>query len=168
MIRDRELTQLQNYARGLGIKVTWRKSKLNSPGATWSQSATGPEIEMFVHPGQSKKQQILNFLHELAHNLAYVYNGRQDKQSLLDALTKENNNETMTKAERKLIYECEKADAQYRLIIANELGLKLSPKVIQEDIDLDCYIYRYFYLYGTYPTYKKIKAKRKELKNGHD
>lgn len=166
-IRDKELRQLEFYAKGLGIKVTWRKSKWNSPGATWSQSASGPEIEMFVHPGQSKKQQVLNYLHELSHHVAFVYNGREDKAELLDALHKENEGHEMTKAERKLIYECEKADARYRLIIAHELGLKISTKDIQLDIDLDCYIYKYFYLHGHYPTYKKIKAKKRKLKSGN-
>ena len=71
----------------------------------------------------------------------------------------------MTKKQRKIVYEMEKKDATYRLEIAHELDLKISKEKIQDDIDLDNEVYKYYYLNNKFPTSKELHQIIKGLNN---
>jgi len=71
----------------------------------------------------------------------------------------------MTKKQRKIVYDMEKADSSYRLEIAHELDLKISKEKIQDDIDLDNAVYKYYYLNNKFPTSKQLYQIIKGLKN---
>ena len=77
-IRDNELARIVKYAQGLGIKVVWKQHVPGqNTGATWSEDVNGTEIEMYMWPDKSKTKTILDFIHELAHHMAWVESGRK-------------------------------------------------------------------------------------------
>lgn len=162
-IRDDEIKRLIQYAKSLGLTVAWKEHKRGDPGATWLQTDNVPVgIEMFVYKGQSKISIILTLLHELAHHLEFVYNGRKDSPELIEALYQADNKHTVvSKAQRKLIFETEKAACPYRELIANELGLKIPMYKLKADIDLDIWIYKHYYLTGKLPTNNEIALQKR-------
>lgn len=161
-IRDEEIKRLTQYAKSLGLTVTWKQHQRGDPGATWIQVDGKPVgIEMFTWPGQSKTLLILNLLHELAHHLEFVYRGRTDPADLLDALYMQEAGENISKAQRKLIYETEKAACPYRELIANEIGLKIPMYKLKADIDIDTWFYKHYYLTGKYATTDELELQKR-------
>lgn len=161
-IRDDEIKRLTQYARSLGLTVTWKPYKRGDPGATWIQANGKPVgIEVFTWSGQTKTRLILNLLHELAHHLEFVYRGRKDPAELLEALYLQDAGEDISKVQRKLIYETEKAACPYRELVANELGLKIPMYKLKADIDIDIWFYKHYYLTGKYPTTNELELQQR-------
>lgn len=165
-IRDQEIQKLQSYAEGLGLQVQWRKHRRGDPGAAWITD--GSVLIMYTWPGKSKKRIVLDFLHELAHHMAWVYNNRQEDSATDEALDKESSRKPgdppIDKTYRKLIYVAERDDAEYRNAIAHEVGIKLDKKVLELDKKLDIAIYLYYYRTGEMPTQSFIERKKNKLK----
>jgi len=161
-IRDKEIERLQKYAESLGLKVSWKRRVRGGVGAVWELDGEKVALILYQYPSQSKTSIILNFLHELAHHLAYVNQGRELSKSVSKAFSKRD--EELTENERRIVYETEKEDAAYRPIIAHELNIKLPIEKIKADIELDEWIYYRFYKDAKDPTQQEIREKRKELK----
>lgn len=170
MIRDEEIKRLEQYAKGLGLKVEYRRSKPGHGVGAEVVSIDGISVilVLYMWPGISKKLIVLNFLHELGHHLSWIYKNRKDDPKLLKALVAEDERKPgdspIPKRMRKLIYEMEKQDAEYRMFVAHEVGVKLSAEVIREDIELDVWFYHEYYVRGDYPSQLEVLAKRKEIK----
>lgn len=167
-IRDRELQQLENYANGLGIKVTYKKRGPEYKSqAEWT--VDGKEIILYISPHDSKTTTILNFLHELGHHMDHVYKNRQRDKKLERALTLEASRDPKSppikKSLRKMIYEDELDATKYRLQIAHEIGIKLPEYLITIDIELDKWVYYEYYINGDIPGFLETRAKKKELIN---
>ena len=161
-IRDEEIKRLIQYAKSLGLSVAWKDYKRGDPGATWLQADNKPVgIEVYVYKGQPKISIIMVLLHELAHHLEFIYNGRKDSPELVEALYMADAEENLSKAQRKLIYETEKAACPYREMIANELSLKIPMYKLKADIDLDIWIYKHYYLTGKLPTQNEINLEKR-------
>lgn len=167
MIRDDELRRLELYAESMGLRVSWRKHKEGLPGALWVNEDTGIVLVMYTWPGQSKTMLILNFIHELAHHLAYVYNNRSLSPSVDRAFSVEDE-EDLTENQRRIIYETERDDARFRMMIVKELDIKIPEWKIQLDIEVDTWFYYRFYKDGVYPTFKEMMEKKKELKGKYE
>lgn len=168
-IRDEEIKKLENYAKGLGLKVEYKQHHKGDPGAALiSSNGVSERIEMYLWPRKSKTQIVLDFLHELAHHMGFVYRGRVDDPALLEALIEESerqpNDPRIPIAKRKLIYDCEKSDSQYRLMIAREVGIKISEEKIKYDIELDIWVYRHYWKHGDLPTRYQTRTKKRQLK----
>ena len=168
-IRDREIERIVKYANGLGVKVIWKKYKRGDDGASWHLD--GSAIEMYVWPDKSKTQIILDFIHELGHHMAWVYSGRKndlktDRAYELDG-ARGKKDPPISKAQRKIIYEAEKYDSQYRDQIFKELGIKIPKYRLDADKEYDFWIYRRYYLTGKIPTEKEMRVKRRELIEKH-
>jgi len=164
-IRDLEISRLVKYAESLGVHIKFEKHKKGLPGAMWELSADNSRtIIVYEWSGISKTTIILNLLHELAHEKSYIKQNRKLDINVLNAITKHEDH--LDKSHRKIIYEMEKADAIYRLEIAHELDIRIPKSRIINDIKLDLFIYRYFYLKGIYPTTEEINryAKKKRKK----
>lgn len=162
-IRDEEIKRLEHYAKGLGIKVTWKPYKKGTHvGAEWTTD--GSEIIIYVRNRMSKSLIILNFIHELGHHMAYIYKGRPGQMKSDDVLIKEAEGKTLTKQERRLLYKEEVADYKYRELIYEEVGIKIPKYIFLADIDLDRWLYYRYYVDGKFPTYKKAAEKYKEFK----
>jgi len=169
MVRDEEIKKLENYARGLGLRVEYRTAKRGDPGASLiSVNGISERIVMYLWPRKSKTQIVLDFVHELAHHMGFVYNGRVDNPALLDALIEEDDrkdgDKPITKAKRKLIYECEANDSKYREMIIREIGLHLPEAKFKIDLELDLWVYKHYYLTGNLPTTKEFTKKKSEVK----
>lgn len=167
-IRDNEIQRLEQYAKGLGIKVVWRTWQKGDPGASWATD--GSEITLYTYPSQSKTQIILNFIHELAHHLSWVYNGRKGNLKTDRILDKDDNRQKrkdppLPKSERKLIYEGERKDSEYQDLIFKELNLKISKQKFYINKKLDNWVYYRYYQSGEDPTQKEINLKKRKLIN---
>lgn len=165
-IRDRELLQLERYAQGLGIRVVYKKHERGMPGALWENTSNGVVLTMYYWPGQSKTILILNYLHELAHHLAFVYNDRELPPSVNKAFAKDD--QDLSDNDRRIIYETEKDDAKYRLTIAHELNIKIPEWKIQLDIELDTWWYYRLYKDGDYPSLTELQNKKYELRRKYE
>lgn len=163
MIRDQEIKRLEQYSAGLGLPVRRRKYEGDGTGAKVVISSDGnPEyILMNIWPGKSKTQIILDLLHEIGHQLGFIYNGRQDPPELMEALQADKPN----KKQRKLIYEMEKRDAQYREFAYQETNIKIPKAKLLIDIELDIWFYRNWYLTGKPCTTKELVTKRNQLRS---
>lgn len=163
--RDEELNRLKKYAEGLGLRVSFRRHRPGNAGALWVlDENNSPELVMYEWPGQSKSRMILNFIHELAHHLAWVYKGRKLETAVIKALNMDNEQEDVPKEMRYIIYKMEKDDADYRDFIVKELDIKLPSYKIKADKAVDIWFYRQYWLTGKYPTLKAVMSKDKELR----
>lgn len=163
MSRDQEIKRLELYAKGLGIRVHWTQM---TPYKTYRAAMhtyynADPILEMVISKNKSKTQIILDFLHEIAHHVSWIYNNRKDKPEVIEAL----NAGAPTREQRKIIYEMERDDATYRKTIYYEVGIKIKEQKLDLDIAMDTWMYKYYWLQGKLPTLKLLARKKKELKN---
>lgn len=162
-----DLKKLIKYAQGLGLKVSIRDYDGKGAGGGWTTD--GKEITLFKWKNITTTRMILNLLHELAHHLAWVYADRTSSSDLEYALDMEDSrtkrsSSPIPKEMRRLIYEEEKHDAQYRESIAKEVGLRIPWWKIKSDMEVDIWGYRIYYETGNHPTQKEINEKYRELK----
>lgn len=163
---EKEFRRIKKYAEGLGIKVTLSNLTDDNAAAMWTTD--GKEIVLFNYKKEGWLSLCLSFIHELAHHMAWVYSGRKTDLKTDQALYNESErkkDETISKEDRKLIYESEKNDAQYQTVIWNELNLKIPKWRVELEKELDIWIYYQYYLKGYFPIKKEIKQKRSELKS---
>ena len=164
-IRDQELARLQKYAEGLGIKVVWSKNKSSKYGAMWVlDQNNNVELHMYTWTSASKTLLVLNFLHELAHHLAYVHQGRTLSDALIKALNHQST-ETANKKHRELVYKAEVSDSSYRKVIAHEVGLKIPESKIDLDIAVDDFIYYTYWQENRFPKLPEIREFKKQWKD---
>ncbi len=164
MIRDQEIKRLEQYAKGLGLKVEYKQHQPgNASAELLSYNGVSDTIVMYLWQNKSKTQIVLDFLHELAHHLSWIHRDRKDDPALLEALIAEDarkeSDPPLPKAQRKLIYQCEKRDAEFRAIIAHEVGIKVSAAKQELDRLLDVWIYEYYYRTGKFPT-RELRRKK--------
>lgn len=165
-IRDEEIKRLEKYAQGLGITILYKKYRKGDPGAT--MSTDGKILEMYVWSSKSKTRLILDMIHELAHAMSHIYNNRQEDPKTNEALNSEDNrkrgDKPLSKKKRKLIYDAEVFDSQYRDAIWHEVNIKLPKWRLSLDKELDNWFYYHYYKHGEFPLIKDINQKNLELK----
>jgi hypothetical protein len=158
-IRDKEITRIENYARGLGTKIEWKRYISGGTDAEWF--ADGEKIAIYQWPRKSKTMTILTLVHELAHHLAWVNAGRKEDPKVTEALEADANHvkgqPPIAKEYRKIIYELERDDAMLRDKIFTDLNLKVPLYKFKADKKVDVWYYRQFYLTGKRPTNKAYK-----------
>jgi len=163
-----DLKKLIKYAQGLGLRVVIKDYDGSGDGAGWTTDGT--EITLFKWKNQTVTRMILNLLHELGHHMSWVYSGRAKDKKIETALDLEDQRKSkhspvIPKRYRKLIYESEVKDAEYREQIALEVGLRIPTWKVKADKDLDIWLYKMYYDTGNTPTMKDSSAKYKELKD---
>jgi len=167
MTRSEEIKRLEQYAKGLGADIIYRKHERgNTDGAYIVVLNTyKSQVVVFKDSRTTKKELVLNIIHELGHLLSWIYNGRQDPKELIEALQAESErkNQVIPKDKRKLIYEMEKHDTKYWDYIVTELGINISKNELKARKLLDIWIYRMYYLKGEFPSLQKIREKKEEL-----
>lgn len=171
-IRDEEIKRMEQYAKGLGLKVEFRQHRKGDASAELiSFKGISEKIIMYLWDRKSKTQIVMDFIHELAHHLAWIHNDRKDHPRLIEALLAEDargpDDPPISKDLRKLIYQCEKKDAEFRFVVAHEVGVKISDKKLQLDKDLDIWLYKWYYLHGDFPNRPRTRKKRKQLKKSY-
>ena len=169
MTRSEEIRRLEQYAKGLGIIVRYERHKRGNKSAAQITVLDRHTSEMviFYDSRTTKTDIVLRIIHELGHQLSWVYRGRNDPQSLIDALSAESlrkpGDPPIPKHQRKLIYEMEKHDTQYWDNIITELGINLKEEIVKIEKELDIWIYRHYYLKGGVPTLAQIRKKYDQL-----
>lgn len=174
MIRDQEIERLEQYAYGLGVrKISYQKPSGDATGAEWILMQNNEvELTFYIHSRLSKKQLILNFVHELAHHISWINKGRVEDALTLEALDAEHTrgltDQLLPKEQRKLIYLTEKEDTQYRAQIWNEVGIKIPIEYLYADIECDIWGYKQYYLNGKHPTTDKVREKLRKSRNKYN
>lgn len=149
----KEFQRLVKYAQGLGIKVTADYGVNHSDGAAWLTD--GSEIVLYNQSATKPLRNCLLLYHELAHHMAWVHNGRKGNLVTDRILDKENNGLPLTDKQRKHIYEMEKADSQYQLLIHHEIGSKIPIERIKAEIDFDIWQYKFYWKNARWATNKE-------------
>ena len=163
MIRDEEIKRLEMYSESLGLPVVWKQyvpySKSHG-AAVIIENDVPVRLEMVTWKRKSKTQIVLDFIHELAHHMSWIYKGRKDSPELLEAMYATNPN----KNQRKLVYEMEKEDSNYRLLIYRELGIKIEEWKLLLDIAVDIWYYKHWWLTGKQPSIKQTRKTKRGMK----
>lgn len=165
-LRDKEVSKLLAYAKGLGIKVKFKPYRTGCPGGEYCNEER--TINVYKWPKQTKTDVILILLHELGHHIDWVYKNKRDPKVLLEALYKEESrtpkDPPISKRLRKRIYQCEYDGTAYMPIIAKELDLKIPMWKVEAEMECDRWVYKQYFITGDIPTTKEVAAKRKELR----
>lgn len=158
----REFNQLVKYAQGLGVKVTL-SNKNNSASAEWTTD--GSSITIYNVDSKGPLLLILDVVHELSHHLAWVHNGRKGDLKTDKILDKEAAGLKLTELQRKHLYEMEKSDYQYQVLIHHEVGSKIPVWRLKAEIELDEWVYKYYWQNDKWPLVKDRRLKKTELLN---
>lgn len=163
-IRDEELARLRRYVEGMGIKVYYNTRPVkDSPGATWDMEKN--LITLYIEKDDSKIDTILNFIHEIGHQISFVHDdNRTHPDGLLDAQMRENLNKPLSKRERRLILESELRGMKWWSVIYDDTDMRFPKYKLYQAREFDTWWYLYFYQVGKYPTRKEKKAKYAELR----
>jgi hypothetical protein len=170
MIRDRELERLEQYAFGLGIKkISYQAPSGDATGAEWVLLENNEvELIFYVSSRQSKRTLVLNFVHELAHHLSWIYRNKIENPKVLDSLNREferkNGDPTLPKEKRKFIYMTEREDSEYREAIWKEVDISIPIEYLHADIEFDIWYYKKYYLTGHFPTVEQNKRKYQKIR----
>ena len=162
----KEFNRLVKYAEGLGIKVTCIKAT-SSDGNAAEWSTDGSQITIYKADTKPPLKLVLNMLHELSHHMAWIHNGRKGDLKTDKILNKEDAGLELTELQRKHLYEMEKSDYEYQLLIHHEVGSKIPLWRLKAEIELDEWIYKYYWKNNKWPLMKDQTVKRKELLNKH-
>ena len=162
---DKDLQKLKNYAKSLGLKVKFVKHKRDNPAAWWCPDTKA--ITVSHRPYRPKVDVVLILLHELGHQLDYVYHKPtklEDEAHSQDWLRKSNKDKPIAKKYRKAIYESECRGIAFMDTIAKELNLSIPMWRVYCDQEWDRWNYKYYYIHGKYATKREMLAKAKELR----
>ena len=159
MVRDREIQRLIRYAQGMGVSVRFKpyiRGSMNGGGWT----VDGSEIVVYVSPGDSKVQQVLTLIHEIAHHKGFIENNRQTDPKVIEALE----DEEEKKISRKRIFVDEVSDMQYWEQIYKDTGCTFDIRKMYFDKDFQAWSYETFYETGKFPMGEEKTNKKKELR----
>ena len=164
MIRDREIERLVNYAKGLGLKVSF-SSKKSDAAASWCLDNT--EIFIYKNNNSSKTETVLSLIHEIAHAKHNLWekNREIDKkfEKALDHVEEANVEEVDSKKrQRKIILDNEIAGTNYWHEIYHETNMKFHMWRLEAQMEFDIWQYEVFYEMGRFP---KIGARNKKFKD---
>ena len=166
MIRDEELNRLVNYAKGLGLKVTF-SSKKSDISAAWYLDNSG--IVIFKSKNTTKIETVLSLVHELGHAMHNIH--EKDRkvdpkfEQALDAVDEAEELEIDTqKRHRKTILNNEIAGTQYWDSIYKETHMKFPIWRLEMAKVYDTWQYQVFYETGKDPIGRVRLKKRKELR----
>lgn len=163
--RDEEIARMVKYANGLGIRVRMISDDIRTGNsATWSLDP--PTIEIFTKDNKSKTKLILTFLHELAHHIYWIHNGKPEiPEAYLTEDNREKDSPPISKSERKAIYDYERLGIQYMRTIAIELDLKIPMWKVDMAQEYDLWVYEYYYESGYFPKNKICLKMKRALLN---
>lgn len=155
----KEIGKLISYAKALNINVYFSDFSGVDSSAEWSMDGT----TITIYRAKPLRSYLL-LLHELAHHKKWLYDGKKVPLKTNKIFDKFNNDSmSLTKAQRKIIYETERVDSAFQYDIHYETQSKVPIDIIKKEITIDLWIYRYFYLKGKWPLLKDIREFRRKL-----
>ncbi len=165
MIRDDEIQRLINYAKGLGLKVTF-SSKKSDYSAEWYLDNS--EIIVYKNKHTSKIEISLSLIHEIGHSKHCVWekDGKLDPkyENALTHVDEAEEQETDShKKQRKIILDNEIAGTKYWHEIYKETDMRFPLYKLEVAMKYDMWQYEVFYETGNFPNAKERKNKLKEI-----
>jgi hypothetical protein len=166
MIRDDETQRLVNYAKGLGLSVTFSSKKADC-SAVWYLDNSG--IVIYKTNNVSKISTVLSLIHEIGHAKHCIWeNNREEDKKFEKALDHvdeaEESGEDSKKRHRKTILDNEIAGTQYWEEIYHDTNMKFDFWRLKMAMEYDMWQYQVFYDTGKYPVFRDRVKKRKELR----
>ena len=159
-IRDEEINRLVHYAKGLGIKVSFKDYVPYSRDAG-TMTTDNTELDIFVQSNEPKISIILTLIHELGHAMQNIYaHDRKPNEELDSALESEEDR----KAERKIIYEYELKSSEWWENIYKETNMQFNINKLRLAREFDVWQYEVFYEEGKFPSGVRRKEKKKALR----
>lgn len=167
MIRDEEIQRLINYAKGMGLKVSFIDDYPDAAG--WVLDGT----EILVNPKycRSKLETVLTLIHEIAHHLWFIHQkNREPDLKFEEAIDRHNCENSATPAPKNLrhkIFKVEESSAKWWESIYKETNMKFPIKKLYVQRDFDVWQYEFYYEEGRFPNRKEQRSKFKEIKVFH-
>jgi hypothetical protein len=165
VIRDDEMQRLVNYAKGLGLKVTFT-DKDKGVSALWTLDNT--EITICKKANKTKIETILSLIHEIAHAKHNLW--EKDRkidvkfENALDHIDNaEKHNSDPKKDQRKIVLDNEIAGTKYWHEIYKETNMKFPIWRLEVAMEYDIWQYEVFYKTGHDASFKERKKKLKEI-----
>lgn len=165
MIRDEEIQRLINYAKGLGLTVSF-SSKKEECSAAWYIDNSG--IVIYKNKNKTKIETVLSIIHELGHAKHNIWeqNRELDKkfEESLDKVEKaEEDGEESQRKHRKVILDSEVHGVKYWDEIYKDTDMKFPKWKLDMAKEHDVWVYEIYYETGKDPSSDERKRKRKEL-----
>ena len=159
---DDDIRKLATYASSLDVAIDIRPFTTKRE----FEAAYFPvDKKIVIYSRTSRTYFILVLIHEISHvREERSYKNKKDPVALAKALRKQDNNQSLTKADRKAIYKSECIAADFALLIAQELDLKVPKYKLKAECRLDKMVAMYYYRYNRYPDPNLIEKKRKQLR----
>lgn len=173
MSYQQDIMKLRSYAKGLGVKVVFKKVKRRNFDAAYDTSKKVPEIVVLA---TAPTRQILSLLHELGHHLDWVYRGKSE--GYLESLPyyasagekTETGSKVLTKKQRGAVRKAEYNATLYMDQIHEECGLFIPKWKVYRDMITDRLVANYYYETGKEMTFSEVSKHQKRLtkKKVHD
>lgn len=155
---NKDLAKVISYAESNNITVNILPFKRGG-GDSAELDFDTRTITVWKRTTDSKTSILASILHELGHLTTFTTN-----PELFDEYFRISNLTTMpSKEERKEIYLRESQDISKMSMLRELLELKVNPLIIQCWQEFDTWQYKYYWLFGVYPTTRFRLKKRKEL-----
>lgn len=169
MVRDQEIQRLVNYAKGLGLKVTF-SSKKSDNDAEWYIDNSG--LIIYKNKNTPKIDIVLSLIHEIGHSKHSIWEKDRGIDSKFDeALTHFSESEEKgidpKKRQRKVLLDYEIAGTNYWHEIYTDTNMKFPIWRLEAQMEFDIWQFEYFYENGVYPSKKIKKVKLKEINEKH-
>lgn len=166
-VRDEDLKRLVHYAKGLGLKVKFRKHIKGIGGAEYDWEHQ--EIWVYRSSSCSKTTLILNMLHELGHHEDFIAKGRKTTKRVEKAFAKLNDGNIygyrldLTKKDREIIWKEERDGIEYMDVIHEAANLKLPRWKVKRAQHLDLAEYNLLYKEGRFLTTKEYRELKQSI-----
>lgn len=165
MIRDQEIRRLVNYARALGCKIINKVRTRNDPAALWTATeGESSTITIFTKRYDSKTYIILTLIHELAHLKSHINNNRKVSNAMSRISTEYWKRKKHPEWVRRTILNEEMNDLKYWDEIVRECDIRINPKRIEYQKELDILHYEYYYLLDDNPPLDELDDIKRAIK----
>lgn len=165
MIRDDEIERLINYAKGLGCTIKIKYKKYHGKHSTVAEMEMDTNtIYLYKTPRCSKIHIIFTLIHEIAHYKGFIERKRRITKTEDYIYDRYNNDNNAPLYIRKRVYNDEKYDMKYWNEIIKHCNIKISPKRVKMQKELDLLWYKLYVKYGYNFTDKHLKEEKNKIK----
>lgn len=169
MVRDDEIKRLVKYANAMGCKVVFKRknkvAKLNEAYAACDSDTN--TITVYKYKDTSKIFIVLNLIHELAHYIGFVRNGRKNSKTNDYYHARAYNEKYPPPYVNYYIFCSELKDMKYWDEIIHTCDIKIPKKRIELQKDLDLLAYETIFLFGEERTEEHVDYFEKLIKRIH-
>lgn len=165
MVRDEEIKRLVWYARGMGVKVSFKRYEKRSRTFAW-HIIEDDEVQIIIYTQAqlSKMHYILTLIHELGHHKDFIAMGRtipHREGKLFDK-------KILSKKDRFLELQSEIRGTKYWEEIYRDVGCTFPIQKLFKQMEYDIWVYDFIHKNGCSPKMETVvKKKKRELRKKH-